>query len=86
MALYENCESAKRAALLSELQVNSLKKEIGELQDMLELQKSIRENLERKFGLFRHETGIMEALKIDEQEDNEIDCLFRMLKSDLRAV
>lgn len=37
MALYENCESAKRAALLSELQVNSLKKEIGELQDMLEL-------------------------------------------------
>ena len=53
---------------------------------MLQLQKSIRENLERKFGLFRRETGIAEALKIDEQEDNEIDCLFKMLKSDLRAV
>lgn len=64
------------------------KREAEEVSQLLKLQKSVRENYEVRFGLGPKPTEFTKdgfALLAPEQEENELEILFKMLKTELIA-
>lgn len=74
--------------MMVEIKLRSLKQETEEVTELLKFQKSIRENYEVRFGLGPKKDQFGKdgfALLAEEQDENELDTLFKMLKSDLLA-
>ena len=69
--------------MMVEIKLRSLKQETEEVTELLKFQKSIRENYEVRFGLGPKKNQFDKdgfALLAEEQDENELDTLFKMLK------
>lgn len=71
--------------MIAEMRLKSFREETEEMTELLKLQKSVRENYERRFGLGAPKDifGKDLALSADEQDENELDSLFKMLRTEL---
>lgn len=87
--LQKYADTASKSQMIAELQLRSFKKETEEVVELLKLQKSVRENYEVRFGLGPPKEKFGKdgfTLLATEQDENELEILFAMLRSDLVSV